>query len=128
MRFLEHRDHPREYGENNGTGESAGVGLGPSPRIRGELTELLGNTSLTGTIPANTGRMVPATEETQVWRDHPREYGENPLGGKFSLDRVRTIPANTGRITKYASCIGQGWDHPREYGENLFQEPALHRF
>ena len=78
MRFLEHRDHPREYGENNGTGESAGVGLGPSPRIRGELTELLGNTSLTGTIPANTGRMVPATEETQVWRDHPREYGENP--------------------------------------------------
>ena len=51
------RDHPREYGENDGSLSKAAVDLGPSPRIRGEFAGTVDNRDLWGTIPANTGRI-----------------------------------------------------------------------
>ena len=71
-----------------------------------------------GTIPANTGKMLPMYTKPMPYRDHPREYGENLKGeltgfrdegpspripgkllsvGGGALD-PGTIPANTGRI------------------------------
>ena len=50
-------DHPREYGENDGSLSKAAVDLGPSPRIRGEFAGTVDNRDLWGTIPANTGRI-----------------------------------------------------------------------
>ena len=53
------RDHPREYGENIAS-EPAEMGkVGPSPRIRGESCVDCVPALPPGTIPANTGRMVP---------------------------------------------------------------------
>ena len=51
-------DHPREYGENHLKESQAFHAPGPSPRIRGKLhaRDLL--TITTGTIPANTGKML----------------------------------------------------------------------
>ena len=71
-------------------------------------------------------------------RDHPREYGENPLGDQKpviwqgSSPRIRgesgarckfdnnigIIPANTGRIILESATATVARDHPREYGEN----------
>ena len=69
-------------------------------------------------IPANTGRISPASQwGDDIW-DHPREYGENQITSHHRLDQLgssprirgestgsvdgasldRIIPANTGRI------------------------------
>ena len=76
-------------------------------------------------------------------RDHPREYGENPVSrglprswegpsprirGEFKVTSgfgwcVRTIPANTGRIGPVPRRVRGLRDHPREYGENA--SPAM---
>ena len=91
-----------------------------------------------GTIPANTGRILPQTWFHIQDRDHPREYGENVksmlsqlramgpsprIRGEFFIARTpglhcRTIPANTGRIMVRRSLATSKADHPREYGEN----------
>ena len=51
------RDHPREYGENQGFAPRRSRFLGPSPRIRGEYLKASLNTTVGRTIPANTGRI-----------------------------------------------------------------------
>ena len=91
---------------------------GSSPRIRGEfdVNDLLRDTG--GIIPANTGRIPGDLPTFPRVGDHPREYGENPVGylrwrlQDGSSPRIRgechvvvervvihgIIPANTGRI------------------------------
>ena len=70
-------DHPREYGENVTHFVDSKGGLGPSPRIRGELVSTPWVGRWTGTIPANTGRIRCRVVYPEAGRDHPREYGEN---------------------------------------------------
>ena len=131
-------DHPREYGENTVVGGCVGQDVGPSPRIRGKYGFPGVADLLLGTIPANTGRIRPSHSVVLRVRDHPREYGENPLPelsrlerlgpsprirGEFSSMKSKiggsgTIPANTGRIGAGDGYISLLPDHPREYGEN----------
>ena len=135
----ETRDHPREYGENlSKTDEVAGkqgssprirgkwssrhegnnTPYGSSPRIRGKLWPRYRNLGGSRIIPANTGKITVPTASHKNARDHPREYGENPislrelLGPEGSSPRIRgkcpsgriekphpgIIPANTGKI------------------------------
>ena len=70
-------DHPREYGENDVAVHCLAAALGPSPRIRGEFGRRPALSRNYGTIPANTGRMVPLLFSFWFFGDHPREYGEN---------------------------------------------------
>ena len=111
-------DHPREYGENNGTLPTAAVNVGSSPRIRGECYTPAAISARHRIIPANTGRISHlAAVHDGAW-DHPREYGENAVAPTLvwihrgSSPRIRgecsdlpiyhvdvgIIPANTGRI------------------------------
>ena len=112
------RDHPREYGENPRYPLTWTAGVGPSPRIRGELPGINSFACGIRTIPANTGRIQAEQRLNDLRRDHPREYGENVrvsdhfLPQKGPSPRIRgeyevficvvtfhgTIPANTGRI------------------------------
>ena len=131
-------DHPREYGENCEGDQISPLCMGPSPRIRGELTRVRCCVTRKGTIPANTGRIIPRPAHHQLQWDHPREYGENGVSREFtygdrgSSPRIRgefdqplpggnwsgIIPANTGRMYAQAEADGLARDHPREYGEN----------
>ena len=70
-------DHPREYGENLALSADKAPDYGPSPRIRGEYPSQSGAVPVTGTIPANTGRINWVAETQRFMTDHPREYGEN---------------------------------------------------
>ena len=132
------RDHPREYGENAGTVDGCGCGIGSSPRIRGKFVVDAGMGKGGGIIPANTGKIPLPLRALEPPPDHPREYGENwdklrgevlPLGssprirGKYSACRTGyhacgIIPANTGKILRIGGCCAGNTDHPREYGEN----------
>ena len=132
------RDHPREYGENNGSDGFTQEREGSSPRIRGECSLNSAGKTAVGIIPANTGRLSAATISAGCVTDHPREYGENlyllfacnGVGGSSPRIRgelddfpaswhdVRIIPANTGRIDQHHAYGCAVWDHPREYGEN----------
>ena len=132
------RDHPREYGENNRLWWMMRMRLGSSPRIRGEWYALSGVGIPVGIIPANTGRMCHAPGPYPASTDHPREYGENGIGGRDTTDpagsspRIRgefggdaaseggvgIIPANTGRMQLLDAESIDIQDHPREYGEN----------
>ena len=72
-------DHPREYGENKLSFSTLIWSPGSSPRIRGEFLAGKMHRSPTGIIPANTGRIRQWNFNRRVFRDHPREYGENVL-------------------------------------------------
>ena len=118
-------DHPREYGENEQGATVKEVGAGPSPRIRGELWVDSLIRSMTGTIPANTGRM-PGTSLCQI-----RPPGPSPrIRGEYHVGLVcprsgRTIPANTGRMKTCPLRLSQLGDHPREYGENRLSRGGI---
>ena len=132
-------DHPREYGENPHNSTASFQPLGSSPRIRGECPMFVAAYDGEGIIPANTGRIRFALGSFGARRDHPREYGENPLkrgaplGPDGSSPRIRgecrfcadrnggrgIIPANTGRIIRTTDGTYMDRDHPREYGENF---------
>ena len=114
------------------------IAKGPSPRIRGEYGRPWQIHQRPGTIPANTGRIDPKGRSKDELRDHPREYGENPISEaisravrgpsprirgeserrRLSSQVPRTIPANTGRIQNTIISTFILTDHPREYGEN----------
>ena len=118
VRRENHRDHPREYGENVVAVTDDDGDTGSSPRIRGESLPLPRRTHARGIIPANTGRIRFAVSPKVRPQDHPREYGENPgqrksptlsrgssprIRGEFWLPEswwrmCGIIPANTGRI------------------------------
>ena len=70
-------DHPREYGENVFQCLFRRVGVGSSPRIRGECFSKWIGGHFGGIIPANTGRIHVDQAHTSIQGDHPREYGEN---------------------------------------------------
>ena len=134
------QDHPREYGENMLIFLSSRISMGSSPRIRGESRCSLRLISISGIIPANTGRIVRLGGFCVPRWDHPREYGENRLVGIVQLAvsgssprirgeffpkpgfifRIGIIPANTGRIASTCLKFVKWWDHPREYGEKGF--------
>ena len=117
--------------------------MGPSPRIRGELEPADSCVHGIGTIPANTGRILPSWLHLTFLTDHPREYGENAIDLNNAAIRVGpsprirgesdspiyatiprgTIPANTGRIGWLGAVARNAWDHPREYGENVGLNP-----
>ena len=138
QRLRVRRDHPREYGENKTAICAPRRHGGPSPRIRGKCWCCAGHPNGGGTIPANTGKIHTVITVTDVYRDHPREYGENRsmgdkkapmwgpsprIRGKFLGGRVRaclrgTIPANTGKMQDGCPFCQCDRDHPREYGEN----------
>ena len=114
------------------------INVGSSPRIRGKCTPQYDDRDQLGIIPANTGKIPPATISTPVITDHPREYGENIEDGSGydvghgSSPRIRgkflvlyrhvtclgIIPANTGKMTLVVRAGSVKRDHPREYGEN----------
>ena len=113
-----HRDHPREYGENLKHERGELCKEGSSPRIRGEY-ELGKSVHMGfGIIPANTGRIPPATFFA------PKKAGSSPrIRGEFGLTVILPvtagiIPANTGRILSRRQKDPRTTDHPREYGEN----------
>ena len=132
------RDHPREYGENETSGDCCVGAVGPSPRIRGESITCFMELRSSGTIPANTGRIGRIFGGVFIQRDHPREYGENTDCSLHTPALHWTIPANTGRMIQSkvfppqqtgpsprirGECLRRGLfggarDHPREYGEN----------
>ena len=114
----EWRDHPREYGENEGMDIDSLSYRGPSPRIRGKFRRRSAGMGAVGTIPANTGKIRPTRVHRLFNRDHPREYGENDADDPAKLARVGTIPANTGKIVARDGTREVTRDHPREYGEN----------
>ena len=111
---------------------------GSSPRIRGKCRSVRRQTRRLGIIPANTGKIRVSAAGTFPSRDHPREYGENPIApgkqadfegssprirGKsdaaaMAVDNAGIIPANTGKISVFRGIGRAVWDHPREYGEN----------
>ena len=92
-----------------------------------------------GIIPANTGKIEAPAIPAADFRDHPREYGENPaflrsfMRKEGSSPRIRgkcgvlplgwhdvgIIPANTGKIARRGGRRRSYGDHPREYGENI---------
>ena len=132
-------DHPREYGENPLVRRTALAIQGSSPRIRGECARNQHPLVPRRIIPANTGRISSSQQPLRPQRDHPREYGENDVGGvilskdRGSSPRIRgewafplhpsassgIIPANTGRIQNPGTPKLKPRDHPREYGENV---------
>ena len=110
------RNYPRAYG---GTAETSSVskrGLGLSPRVRGNLSHLIGPAIAVGTIPARTGEPRCSTRSHLRAEDYPRAYGGTKAGNGFTpackglSPRVRgnlerddmitadlgTIPARTG--------------------------------
>ncbi len=132
------RDHPREYGENGGGKKQVFTRGGSSPRIRGKFISYSLLTTLSGIIPANTGKIPSTAAPPPCLPDHPREYGENRtscmrastwtgssprIRGKFSAFGEGElvggiIPANTGKMELGVEWSGFSRDHPREYGEN----------
>ena len=80
------RDHPREYGENQGHSWLTGGTWGSSPRIRGEYPFLTTLPMPIRIIPANTGRIACAPGQPTEASDHPREYGENLRARTVYLD------------------------------------------
>ena len=92
-------DHPREYGENWAGRLVPLWGRGSSPRIRGKFGALLGVRALMGIIPANTGKMPPQWRCCRLTRDHPREYGENPLGAGRQVYSEGSSPRIRGKYT-----------------------------
>ena len=88
-------DHPREYGENYIMKLLTRSTAGSSPRIRGKSKYTAGKQTLSGIIPANTGKMLAGVDKVVEERDHPREYGENDavhliaVTGEGSSPRIR---------------------------------------
>ena len=135
------RDHPREYGENGLQLAAASMSKGSSPRIRGKWIHSKWTEMSNRIIPANTGKMCLWFLRAWWGRDHPREYGENYVGGAWcrggegSSPRIRgkcardsrgapqrgIIPANTGKMARDSMKTYSPRDHPREYGENVAQ-------
>ena len=112
------RDHPREYGENAEQSYGAVESIGPSPRIRGECFITPPPIIRERTIPANTGRIIQVTGQPQRYRDHPREYGENPDQIPEQSQLGGPSPRIRGEFRSPSASRSAGLDHPREYGEN----------
>ena len=104
-------DHPREYGENVRQLISLLNRLGPSPRIRGKSPLYPGHGKGTGTIPANTGKMVdvPVVCYEGCWRgETTRHTGEVVIHNPGDLPlwpRVRW--QGNGVTTVTAPGVGQ---------------------
>ena len=80
-----------------------------------------GPVSISGIIPANTGRILRAlTTASAAAGSSPRIRGEFCVPPCQSHEQ-RIIPANTGRIRLGGCAQPRSWDHPREYGENLMK-------
>ena len=130
------RDYPREHGGTSQGRIAALLGLGLSPRARGNHRNVIWIRQADGTIPASTGepRRSRATR-FQGW-DYPREHGGTntkpdptmPMMGLSPRARgnliifiprgihTRTIPASTGEPQMSGGRL-PGWrDYPREHG------------
>ena len=95
------RDHPREYGENQGFAPRRSRFQGSSPRIRGKCRWLAQAHSRRGIIPANTGKITTRRLHLGFRWDHPREYGENDRVDKGGNAAVGSSPRIRGK-----SCSG----------------------
>ena len=137
-----HGDHPRGCGEK-GHRELCGLlGLGSSPRVRGEAKQTLAAGLTPGIIPAGAGRRRRKGFLHRHTQDHPRGCGEkldndvNDQWGEGSSPRVRgevcppyagsgkggIIPAGAGRSDNARGLVRAVRDHPRGCGEKSFVE------
>ena len=94
-------DHPREYGENLNLYGLIAFSMGSSPRIRGESQVGVAAEAAAGIIPANTGRMVMWSGVSRLWRDHPREYGENSSTNETAAALTGSSPRIRGEYTSW---------------------------
>ncbi len=130
------RDHPRGCGGAGKKKFRGNIGLGPSPRVRGSLTERIATPMMAGTIPAGAGEPLVSTLENRAARDHPRGCGGaarisvalSPAVGPSP--RVRgslyaalawnaghgTIPAGAGEPAECRPYRPLARDHPRGCG------------
>ena len=133
------RDHPRGSGEQASGRSGFGVGLGPSPRVRGAGSDLPLGEGRVGTIPARAGSRRPGRRRSSAAWSHPRacreqkssiwkrtsRAGPSPrMRGAGTLDRERgllrgTIPAGAGSRQGRHARSRAGRDHPRGCGEQL---------
>ena len=111
------RAHPRAYGENVVGDRNATTQTGSSPRIRGKRADSNEEGTVSGLIPAHTGKTRRLPRRAQPPGAHPRAYGENlafissgrsfrgsppRIRGKRRLTerhelQVGLIPAHTGK-------------------------------
>ena len=133
------RDHPRVCGEKLSDWFLPLVGIGSSPRVRGEATWLGRGGRPRGIIPACAGRSNPSLERNNAFRDHPRVCGEKAINAASATTptgssprvrgegsrrhrrpvRRRIIPACAGRRITLAIDGNTGKDHPRVCGEKV---------
>ena len=130
-------DYPRVHGETPSQEPSGHRDTGLSPRARGNPWPTRSKASLSGTIPACTGKPLAYPVESILERDYPRVHGEtvsdtlDTLFGWGLSPRARgnlrhparvavqpgTIPACTGKPTRPADRIVFQKDYPRVHGE-----------
>ena len=135
-------DHPHACGENSRCTASRNACNGPSPRVWGELVELVLLQPEQRTIPTRVGRTRESFPARQQQSDHPHACGENhvmrqqPAAPDGPSPRVwgepsqprrhhlsrRTIPTRVGRTPLCCTAATVSSDHPHACGENY---PAM---
>ena len=131
-------DHPRLRGENLCDDEPRGVGHGPPPPARGELSPVFVEWLMGRTTPACAGRTFWSVTGISPSADHPRLRGENICTKRYVMPRTgppppargerragcawcrawRTTPACAGRTHPRVCRAYSATDHPRLRGEN----------
>ena len=68
--------HPRACGGNGGGSGFGAIFTGPSPRVRGKLTDAPCGSGISGSIPARAGETVCRFRVRSMCEVHPRACGE----------------------------------------------------
>ena len=133
-------DHPRGCGEQAPLCFSTGMTLGSPPRMRGTGFTLCAVARFCGITPADAGNRKCHTIKCEIWKDHPRGCGEQPMGchgmkhNPGSPPRMRgtehvallkhvtrqITPADAGNREKREVEAVSLRDHPRGCGEQSF--------
>ena len=131
--------HPRACGGNCRECEAAGLGRGPSPRVRGKLPRMRGSRTGKRSIPARAGETCPTVGYGMYRGVHPRACGGNNRkrdvspGDRGPSPRVRgkpvpetrvsprygSIPARAGETAASSEFTSLHEVHPRACGGNL---------
>ena len=117
-------EHPRVCGENSVVGEYSNVVGGTSPRMRGKLTVVSGNTGIVRNIPAYAGKTTLSELRKSAEAEHPRVCGENFVPGLMPLWEIGTSPRMRGKRPKSQEIFRTHRNIPAYAGKTPMGSPT----
>ncbi len=97
---MNHSDHPHGRGENFGSSAEICVLIGPSPRARGKLENLLSPLADARTIPTGAGKTSNIDHYAGSASDHPHGRGENFSNPSIHRNKFGPSPRARGKPQK----------------------------